>query len=91
MVASATIVPVVVMTLFWLLVGAVAPFLVPKGPNRGIIQLMLALTAVCCYSFWACAFIMQLNPLIGPNLENTTILAIQWEWEDNYANTWVPS
>lgn len=30
------ILPLLVGTIFWLLVGAVGPFLAPKGVNRGI-------------------------------------------------------
>lgn len=32
---GASSVPFVIFTLFWFLVGGVAPFFVPKGVNRG--------------------------------------------------------
>lgn len=74
--AAAIIVP----TIFWLLVGGGAPWIVPKGPNRGIIQTMLVLTAVCCYLFWLMAYLHQLNPLVGPQLHNTTATVVQMVW-----------
>ena len=28
-------VPVIILTIFWGLIGGVAPFIIPKGPNKG--------------------------------------------------------
>jgi V-type H+-transporting ATPase subunit e len=74
-------IPFIVLSGFWGIFGIIVPFFIPKGPNRGIIQLVLAETAVCCYLFWVCTFLMQLNPLIGPQLANTTLYVIQKEWQ----------
>ncbi|KAK8781269.1 hypothetical protein V5799_017388 [Amblyomma americanum] len=76
--ASAT--PVTLFTLFWLAVGAVAPWFVPKGNNRGLIQTMIATTAAMCYTFWLCAYMSQMNPLIGPLLNNKTVIIMRHEW-----------
>ncbi|XP_071946896.1 V-type proton ATPase subunit e 2-like [Antedon mediterranea] len=74
-------VTVLSVTLFWGIVGIVCPLFVRKGPNKGIIQMMFVLTAICCYLFWLIAYLMQLNPLFGPQLEAKVINAIRWEWE----------
>lgn len=71
----------IVFTLLWVLFGGVLPWIVPKGPNRGIIQTMLIETAVCCYLFWLCTILMQLNPLFGPQLSNSTLIIMQAEWK----------
>ncbi|VDP95246.1 unnamed protein product [Trichobilharzia regenti] len=74
-------VPLTVMTVFWLLVGCGGPFIVPKGPHRPIIQLMLATSSVCCYLFWLMSSMAQLNPLFGPILDSKSVRILQREWE----------
>ncbi|XP_047114856.1 V-type proton ATPase subunit e 2-like [Schistocerca piceifrons] len=76
--AAAT--PIIVFTAIWGVVGIVLPFVVPKGPNRGVLQVVLMLTAATCWLFWLCCYMAQMNPLIGPKISNTTlaIMATQW-------------
>ncbi|XP_070211813.1 V-type proton ATPase subunit e-like [Littorina saxatilis] len=68
----------------WAFIGIILPiliqFLMWKSPNKGIIQICLILTAVCCYLFWISVYLCQLNPLIGPQLETDLIRMIQMEW-----------
>lgn len=73
-------IPLIVVSLFWLLVGGVIPFLIPKGPNRGIIQTMLVLTAICCYLFWLAVYLFQMYPLIGPSVSTDVVRTMKWYW-----------
>ncbi|XP_045102659.1 V-type proton ATPase subunit e 2-like [Portunus trituberculatus] len=80
---GADAVPVSVMTAFFGVVGVVLPFIVAKGPNRGVIQVVLVITAASCWLFWLLAYMHQMNPLIGPQLVNTTVIALQYLWDHN--------
>ncbi|CAH0553948.1 unnamed protein product [Brassicogethes aeneus] len=79
---GAQLLPLLIITLFWAGVGIVLPFLVPKGPNKGIMQVILMLTGVCCWLFWLCCYVAQMNPLIGPQLDKHTLLVMAKEWGD---------
>ncbi|CAH3141974.1 hypothetical protein pdam_00003515 [Pocillopora damicornis] len=73
------VVPVIVVTAIWVIVGAIVPLFI-KGPNKRLIQTMLVMTAVCCWLFWICAYFCQLNPLIGPEIEAGALRAAVKEW-----------
>lgn len=77
---GASAAPVALFTLFWLVMGAVVPWFVPKGDNRGMIQTMIAITAVLCYTFWLCTYMSQMNPLVGPLIKNETVVIMRYEW-----------
>ncbi|KFM78839.1 V-type proton ATPase subunit e 2, partial [Stegodyphus mimosarum] len=78
---GASAVPFVILTLFWFVVGGVLPWFVPKGVNRGVIQTMLVTTAVCCYLFWLCCYMVQMNPLFGPQLPTVTLAVMKEVWK----------
>ncbi|XP_011497945.1 PREDICTED: V-type proton ATPase subunit e 2-like [Ceratosolen solmsi marchali] len=75
--------PILFFTVIWGAVGIVLPFFVPKGPNKGILQVILMLTAFTCWLFWLCCYMAQMNPLIGPALKNNTILLMGREWQEH--------
>ncbi|KAK2149450.1 hypothetical protein LSH36_452g02022 [Paralvinella palmiformis] len=74
-------IPFIVVTVIWVVVGGVLPWVIPKGPNRGLIQTMMVTTAVCCYLFWVCTILMQLNPLFGPQIKTDQMFVLQQEWK----------
>merc|ERR1711911_342627 len=69
---GASAIPIIIFTAFWGVVGGILPWFVPKGPNRGVTQTVLVITACSCWLFWLCCYLMQMNPLIGPNQEPNT-------------------
>ncbi|CAG9772603.1 unnamed protein product [Ceutorhynchus assimilis] len=77
---GAAALPFIIFTVLWGGVGIVLPIIVPKGPNRGIIQVILMLTGVCCWLFWLCCYVAQMNPLIGPKLDKHTIMVMAKAW-----------
>ncbi|XP_015433186.1 PREDICTED: V-type proton ATPase subunit e 2-like [Dufourea novaeangliae] len=84
---GASILAVIFFTLFWGVIGLVLPIYVPKGVNRGILQLILILTAFTCWLFWLCCYMAQMNPLIGPKLSQNTILMMAREWSNRDLET----
>ena len=62
---GAAALPIIMFTLIWGGVGVVAPYFVKAGPNQRLIQTSLALTGACCWLFWLCCYMAQMNPLIG--------------------------
>ncbi|KAJ8945681.1 hypothetical protein NQ318_012399, partial [Aromia moschata] len=78
---GAAALPFIIFTVFWGGVGGVLPLIVPKGANRGkIIQVILMLTGVCCWLFWLCCYVAQMNPLIGPKLSKYHVLVMARQW-----------
>merc|ERR1719167_710776 len=73
--------PVALVTAFWAVVGIILPFVLGKGPNKGVIQVVLVITAVTCWLFWLLCYLHQMNPLIGPEFHNTTVLALRYLWD----------
>ncbi|XP_060825034.1 V-type proton ATPase subunit e-like [Bombus pascuorum] len=77
---GASIIPLLLFTALWAIVGIVLPIFVPRSTNRGILQVMLMLTAFTCWLFWLCCYMAQMNPLIGPKLPKNTVLMMAREW-----------
>jgi len=78
---AADALPVALVTVFWAIVGGVLPFILGKGPNKGVIQVVLVTTACTCWLFWLLCYMHQMNPLIGPALHNTTAIALKYLWD----------
>ena len=78
---AAQVGPVLFFTAFWGIIGGILPFFVPNGPNKSVIQVILVMTAVCCWLFWLCCYMAQMNPLIGPNLSQKSLFAIKTYWK----------
>lgn len=60
-------------TFVWGFVGIGLKSFIPQGPHQGLIQTGLSITAAACYLLWVCAYMSQMNPLFGPQLNNLTL------------------
>ncbi|XP_003383910.1 PREDICTED: V-type proton ATPase subunit e 2-like [Amphimedon queenslandica] len=72
-----------IVTIFWLavaLVGIFVPCFFWKYKHRLTLQVSIVTTAVCLYTFWLLAFLAQLNPLTGPQLEEDLAHHIRQVW-----------
>ncbi|OQR79730.1 V-type proton ATPase subunit e 2-like [Tropilaelaps mercedesae] len=67
-------------TLLWVAIGAGTPWFVPNKSWRPLAQMVIVMSSVCCYVFWLCTYIAQMNPLIGPLLERNTLIAASAAW-----------
>ncbi|KAK9508373.1 hypothetical protein O3M35_005953 [Rhynocoris fuscipes] len=74
------VIPLAVISAFWLIVGFIVPWFIPNGPNKGVIVWMLILTSVCAWFFWIVNYLAQMNPLIGPALKRNVVLMMASEW-----------
>jgi len=74
----------IIFTVFWGLIGIVLPILLPKGPNRRLIQLMLILTSACCWLFWLCFYLHQWKPLFGPQIKSGDARALRELWGEDF-------
>ncbi|GJQ88144.1 hypothetical protein Trydic_g13149 [Trypoxylus dichotomus] len=77
---AAALLPFIVFTALWGIVGIIGPIAVRKGPNKGVIRVVLMLTAATCWLFWLCCYMAQMNPLIGPKLEAPILKLMAREW-----------
>lgn len=82
---AAEVGPVAIVSVFWVIVGAIVPWFIPKGSQRGIIQAMIIITAVTCYVFWLCTYMSQMYPLVGPSVQNNTALLMEFYWSRDSA------
>ncbi|OQR68574.1 V-type proton ATPase subunit e 1-like [Tropilaelaps mercedesae] len=83
---GAAILPVLVFTVFWGLIGIVVPLFIPRSENRPLIQVSIGLTAVCCYVFWLCTYMAQMNPLIGPMLGDGILYMLDRYWGGHHSH-----
>ncbi|XP_066974160.1 integumentary mucin A.1-like [Macrobrachium rosenbergii] len=70
-----------VVTVFWAIVGIPLPLILGKGPNKGVTQVVLVITAATGWLFWVLSYLHQMNPLIGPQLHAPTVLALKYLWD----------
>jgi len=78
---GASVLPVAIFTAIWGVVGVLLPVLVPRSPHKSVIQVCLIITAACCWLFWLCCYMSQMNPLIGPILETKALYAMKLQWD----------
>jgi len=78
---GASLIPVLFFTVLWGVVAGILPFVIPRSPHKSVIQVTLVLTGICCWLFWLCCYMSQMNPLIGPILDTKALFAMKQEWE----------
>ena len=61
------------------------PPLCPFSPWQLQLQMMLVITAICCYTFWLGTFLFQVNPLIGPMVDTNTVRVMKWQWGQSWS------
>ena len=70
--------PFILITAMFGMIGGFLPkFIPPHWPNRELNKVVIVLIAVCCWLFWLCCYMSQMNPLIGPILKQRTLIAVK--------------
>ncbi|XP_059045304.1 V-type proton ATPase subunit e-like [Achroia grisella] len=72
--------PIYILTVVFAVIFIIGPLLVRKGPNKEIVRCGIMLTAFSMWIFWVTVYIGQMNPLVGPRLNNTTLAWIAYAW-----------
>ncbi|XP_020807687.1 V-type proton ATPase subunit e [Drosophila serrata] len=73
---------IIFVTAFWAGVAKFGPILFSKAPQQDLVRCVCLLTAACCWLFWLCCYLAQLNPLLGPKLNQNTIKIIAKSWDN---------
>ena len=76
---TSPMVPIAVVSAFWAVFGLLLPCFA-QGENKQVVRVSLVLTAICCWLFWFCTYLHQLNPLIGPELKAGEAIAVFKQW-----------
>uniref|UniRef100_A0A023FMH8 Putative vacuolar h+ atpase ixodes scapularis vacuolar h+ atpase n=1 Tax=Amblyomma cajennense TaxID=34607 RepID=A0A023FMH8_AMBCJ len=84
---GADVAAVSIVSVFWVVVGAVVPWFVRKGSHRSLIQAMIVTTSICCYLFWLCTYMSQMYPMVGPTLSNSTVVLVDAYWARSNASS----
>jgi V-type H+-transporting ATPase subunit e len=74
------VLPFIIFTAIFGVIGAVLPWFIPKSPHKGVLQVILMLIGICCWLFWFACYMSQMNPLIGPVLNQRTLVAVKEYW-----------
>jgi len=79
---GAAILPLILFTVIFGIIGVLLPIFVPKNPYRGVVQVSLILTGATLWFFWVFCYMSQMNPLIGPILKQRSLIAVKEYWGD---------
>jgi len=77
---GAAFIPLILFTIIFAVVAILLPIFVPKNPYRGVVQVSLFLTGTCMWFFWIFTYMTQMNPLIGPILNQRALIAVKNYW-----------
>jgi len=81
---GASILPLILFTVIFGIIGLLLPIFVPKNPYRGVVQVALILTGATLWFFWLFCYMSQINPLIGPILNQRSLIAVKTYWGDPF-------
>ncbi|XP_021203526.1 V-type proton ATPase subunit e isoform X2 [Bombyx mori] len=72
--------PIYVMTTIFAIIFFIGPFAIKKGENKWIIKTCMMLASFFLWLFWVTVYIAGMNPLVGPQLRNTTLAWMAHTW-----------
>ncbi|XP_026725689.1 V-type proton ATPase subunit e-like [Trichoplusia ni] len=72
--------PIYMISALFIAIFVIGPLFVRQGPNTAVTRCCIMLSAVMLWLFWVTMYIAQMNPMMGPRLENVTAAWLGHVW-----------